>query len=68
VATVHVERATSEMAVFDGELPLSERQLARLAEQLAKQVKADMSSERERRAERSLGRNSVLSGQRGCGG
>jgi chromosome segregation and condensation protein ScpB len=68
MATVHVERATSEMAVFDGELPLSERQLARLAELLAKQVKADMRSERERSGERSLGRNSVLSAHRGCGG
>jgi hypothetical protein len=68
MATVHVERATSEMAVFDGELPLSERQLARLAEQLAKQTKANTSSEGERRAERSLGRNSVLPGQCGCGG
>ena len=68
MATVHVERATSEMAVFDGELPLSDRQLARLAEQLGRQVKADMRAEQERRGERSLGRNSVLSAQLGCGG
>ena len=68
MATVHVERATSEMAVFDGELPLSDGQLARLAQQLGRKLKADLRSEKERRGERSLGRNSVLGGRCGCGG
>jgi hypothetical protein len=67
MATVHVMEATSEMAVFDGELPLSERQLERLAEKLAACIEAKKRSEREWRAERSLTSNSVLPGC-GCGG
>jgi hypothetical protein len=67
MATVHVMEATSEMAVFDGELPLSERQLERLAEKIATRIEARKRSEREWRAERSLTSNSALPGC-GCGG
>jgi hypothetical protein len=68
MAIVHVEKATSEMAVFDGELPLSERQLDRLAERLERRRAAGKRADRVRRAERSLGRNTVLPGHGGCGG
>jgi hypothetical protein len=68
VAIVNVERATSETAFFDGELPLSERQLDRLAEQLERRRAAGKRGDRERRAERSLSRNSVLPGGGACGG
>ena len=68
MAMVHVEKATSEMAVFDGELPLSERQLDRLAEQLERRRAAGKRADRVRRAERSLGRNTVLPEHGGCGG
>jgi len=66
VATVHVERATSEMAVFDGELPLSERQLERLAEQVAVRIEKRKRSRREWASERKLDSNTVLS-DCGCG-
>jgi hypothetical protein len=68
MARIHVERATSEMAVFDGELPLGERQLARLAAQLERRRALDKRAAAGRRAERSLRRNSVLPGEGGCGG
>jgi hypothetical protein len=68
VARVHLDQVTSEMAVFDGELPLGERQLDRLAERLERRRAAGKRSERARRAERSLTRNSVLPGGGGCGG
>jgi len=67
VATVHVERATSEMAVFDGELPLSERQLERLAEQVAVRIEKRKRSRREWASERKLDSNTVLS-DCGCRG
>jgi hypothetical protein len=67
VATVHVERATSEMAVFDGELPLSERQLERLAEQVAVRIEKRKRSKRDWASERKLASNTVLS-DCGCGG
>jgi hypothetical protein len=68
VARVHVDRATSELVVFDGELPLGERQLHRLAERLEQRRAAGKRTERARRSERSLTRNSVLPGGGGCGG
>lgn len=64
---VNVEEATSEMAFFDGELPLSERQLERLADRLASRIEARKRSEREWHAERSLTSNSAIPGCR-CGG
>jgi hypothetical protein len=67
MAVVHVDKATSEMAVFDGELPLSERQLDKLAERLERRRAQGKRAERERRAERSLTRNTVLP-DCGCGG
>ena len=67
MATVHVERATSEMAVFDGELPLSERQLERLAEQVAVRIEKRKRAKRDWASERKLASNTVLS-DRGCGG
>ena len=68
MATVHIEQATSEMGVFAGELPLSERQLDRIAERLERRRAAGKRAERDRRAERSLSRNSVISDGGGCGG
>jgi hypothetical protein len=68
MAVVHVDKATSEMAVFDGELPLSDQQLDKLAERLERRRAQSKRTERERRAERSLSRNTVLPGGCGCGG
>ena len=53
---IHIEQLQSEVAVFDGELPLSEAQLARLTALISSRL-----AERERTAERKgLPRRSVI--------
>ena len=56
---VHVEEMTTEVTVFDGELPLTEAQIAVLARRVMQCLTEEQRKERRRSASTSLRRESA---------
>ena len=64
---IHVEQVTTDVAMFDGELPLSDAQMRKLIAHVAAHVLDCKRDERERRQTAKLDRSSVLPETEGGG-
>lgn len=57
---IHIEQVTTDVAIFDGDVPLSDAQLERIAALAAARVEAGRRDADERREATSITRGSVL--------
>jgi hypothetical protein len=57
---IHIDQVVTDIALFDGELPLSDAQIERIVALVAARLEAGRRDERERRAATSITRTGVL--------